>query len=87
MGYLLDRFCTDLMPATESRRMRAGYLTCADLAEATIRILDGRERPRAGEDLLWLWLPGPGRIVASLAADEAPLTYPVVLAPNTPVWS
>jgi NAD(P)-dependent dehydrogenase (short-subunit alcohol dehydrogenase family) len=84
MGYLLDRFCTDLMPESDRERWRATYIDSADLVSATVQVL---ERERAPGGLERLWLPLPGRIVDRLGADESPMTYPVALAVNAPRWT
>jgi NAD(P)-dependent dehydrogenase (short-subunit alcohol dehydrogenase family) len=85
MGTLLDRWCTDLMPPADRERWRSTYVDCADLVEATLRVLTHRRSD--GEGLLWLWIPLPGQISDRLGREDLPLSYPVALAPNSPSWA
>ena len=84
--YLLDRFCSDLMPPSDRERWRSTYVTCADLVEATLSVLS-HTGPNSSGGLVRLYLPGPGEVVDHLGPDDSPMQHPVALALNAPRWA
>jgi len=86
MGYLLDRWCADPMPPDHRARWRSSYVSSSQLVEATLRVLNRSALPGAG-GFIREFLPGPGKVVDDLSAEDPPMQYPVALAPNAPRWS
>lgn len=85
MGYLLDRFCTDLMPPGDRDRWRATYVTFDDLIGATIDVLGG-SRPDRNGGLVRRYLPLPGLVRDDMSPDDSPMDQAVPLAQNAPRW-
>jgi NAD(P)-dependent dehydrogenase (short-subunit alcohol dehydrogenase family) len=85
MGYLLDRFCTDLMPPAERERWRSTYVSCDDLVGTTIDVLAGAGPDTAG-GFVRRFLPVPGQVLDHMSPDDSPMEQPVALAHNAPRW-
>jgi NAD(P)-dependent dehydrogenase (short-subunit alcohol dehydrogenase family) len=85
MGYLLDRFCTDLMPADDRDRWRSTYVTCDDLVATTIDVL-ARAGPGSAGGVVRRFLPVPGLVLDHMSRDDSPMEQPVALARNAPHW-
>lgn len=86
MGYLLDRFSTNLMLEADRERWRSSYVTCAQLVEATLDVLT-RSGPDSVGGFARLYLTGPGAALDRLGPDDSPLHLPVALAPNAALWT
>lgn len=81
MGYLADRFCTELLPPEHGRRWRSTYVRMAELVAATLMAFEGAE-DGGSPCLRRLFVPLPGVITGQLGRDDPPLDQPVALAPN-----
>jgi NAD(P)-dependent dehydrogenase (short-subunit alcohol dehydrogenase family) len=86
MGYLLDRFCAEPMPPADRERWRSTYVSCSELVEATLGVVESAGQESSG-GLVRLYLSGPGVIVQHLKPDDSPMQYPIPLARNAPLWS
>ncbi len=86
MGLLIDRFCAELMPADDRERWRSYFVSCGELVQATIRVLDhatSGSRPR----LIRQFIPAPGEVIDHIAADHPSVSHPVAMAMNAPIWA
>jgi NAD(P)-dependent dehydrogenase (short-subunit alcohol dehydrogenase family) len=86
MGYLLDRWCAEPMPPDHRARWRSSYVSSSELVDATLRVLH-RSTPNGAGGIVREFLPGPGKVVEHLSAEDPPMQYPVALARNAPRWS
>jgi hypothetical protein len=86
MGYLLNRFCAEAMPAPDRERWRSTFVSCSELVEATLDLLSG-EGIGGPAGLRWIFIPAPGTIVDHVGSDHPSVSFPLALAPNAPVWA
>ena len=85
VGQVLDRFCASPMPPADRERWRSTYVSCAELVEATLSVLEG-SGPGSSGGLVRLLLPGPGEVANQVTANHPLMRVPMVLARNSPTW-
>jgi NAD(P)-dependent dehydrogenase (short-subunit alcohol dehydrogenase family) len=84
MGYLLDRFCGDILSPDDRERWRSSCVSCSDLVDATLELLR-RASPQGVGKLVRLFIPGPGDVTDRIAAND-PRMPPIAWARNAPIW-
>lgn len=79
VGRFLDRFCAEIMPASDRTRWRSTYVSCAELVEATLEVLGpcGRRVPGG---LIRQFLCGPGQVSDHMEADEPLMQVPMAFS-------
>jgi NAD(P)-dependent dehydrogenase (short-subunit alcohol dehydrogenase family) len=86
MGYLLDRFCGELLAPADRDRWLSTCVNCADLVAATIGVVE-RSGSGSTDGLLRLFLPSSDDLVDHLASDDPRTLYPLAWTMTAPSWS
>jgi hypothetical protein len=85
MGHLLDRFCAELLAPADRERWRSTCVSCSDLAEATVELLE-ECGPGSPGGLVRLFLTGPDDVADHVAHDDPRTLYPLAWTLITPTW-
>jgi len=84
MGYLLDRFCADILSPADRECWRSTCVNSAELVDATLGIIS-RTGPRSSGGFIRVFIPGPGELADSIAPGD-PRMPPIAWARNAPRW-